>query len=92
MAKSKKRIQAKKAEASKTKNLDIQSGLFFISGAKKIFTKLKQAFIKASILNYFDLEHYIQIETDISNYVIDGIYNQLTSADLRQWHLIAFFS
>ncbi len=36
-----KRIQAKKTETSRAKNLDIgQSGIFFTSGAKKAFTKL----------------------------------------------------
>ena len=60
MAKSKKwQIRAKKAEVSKAKNLGIQSRLFLISGAKKAFTKLRKAFVKAPILNYFNLERYI---------------------------------
>ncbi len=41
MAKSKKWIQAKKVEASRAKNLGIQSKIFFTFGAKKTFTKLR---------------------------------------------------
>ena len=78
MAKSKKWIQAKKAEASRTKNLG-QLETFFISKAKKIFIKLKQAFIKAPILNYFGSEYHIQIEIDIFGYAISRIFGYLTS-------------
>ena len=56
--KSKKWIQAKKAKAFRTKNLG-QSKLFFIFGVRKAFTKLKQIFVKALILDYFDPEHHI---------------------------------
>ena len=46
---------------------------------KKTFNYLRQAFIKALILQYFDLESHIQIETNVSNYVIDRILSQLSS-------------
>ena len=83
MAKSKKRIRAKKVEAFRAQNLGLsQSKTFLISGAKKIFTKLKQAFIEAPILNHFDLEHYIQIETDKFDYTIGKIFSQLTLDNL----------
>ena len=59
MAKSKKWIQAKKAKVSRAKNLSIQLGLFLTFKAKKAFTKLRQAFVEAPILNHFDLEHHI---------------------------------
>ena len=83
-AKSKKWIYIKKAEAFKVINLNTQLGLFLTSGARKTFIKLKQAFIKASILNRFDPERHIQIETDVLGYAIGRIFSQLTSDDLGQ--------
>ena len=75
------------SKSKKTVALD-----FLTPRAKLAFIKLKQAFIKAPILQHFIREHYIQIETDISGYAIGGVLSQLTSDDLRQWHLVAFFS
>ncbi len=54
--------------------------------------ELRQVFIEASILNHFDPEHHISIETNISEYAIDEILSQLTLDDLGQWYPIAFFS
>lgn len=51
---------------------------FFIFGARLMFTKLKQAFIKAPILYNFDLECYIRIKINISDYAIGRILNILT--------------
>ena len=73
MVKSKNSIHVKKAEISRVKNLG-QSDTFVIANAKKAFTKLRQMFIKALILNYFDPEHHIQIETDVSGYTIGEIF------------------
>ena len=92
MAKSKKWICVKKAEASRVKNLSSQSRTFLITNAKRAFTKLRQAFIKAPIPNYFNPEHHIWIETDASGYAIGKILSQLTLDDLGQWHPIAFIS
>ena len=58
-AKSKKWIRAKKAEASRAKNFSSQLGVFLTIDARKPFTKLRQAFIKAPIPNHFDPKHYI---------------------------------
>ncbi len=91
MAKSKKWIHAKKAEASKAKNLG-QSRLFLTANARRAFIELKQAFVEALILNHFDPERHIQIETDASDYAIGGILSQLTSDNLGRWHPVAFFS
>ncbi len=77
-AKSKKWIYVKKAEAFKAKNFG-QPGTFFTADTKKAFTKLKQAFVEASIPNHFDPEHHILIKTDTLGYVIDGMLSQLTS-------------
>ncbi len=92
MAKFKKWIRAEKSEASQAKNLSSQLGSFLTSKARKAFTKLKQAFVEAPILNHFDPERHIQIETDTSTYAIGGIFSQLTSDDLGRWHPVAFFS
>ena len=64
---------------------------FLTLGAKLTFTKLRQAFIKAPILYYFNPECHIRIETDASGYAISGDLSQLTSDDLSQWDLVVFF-
>ena len=52
---------------------------FFIPKAKEVFNYLRQAFIEALILQYFDLKNHIQIETDASGYAISGVFSQLSS-------------
>lgn len=71
--------------------MGIQLEILFTFEARKAFTKLKQAFVKTLILNYFDLKCYIQIKTDIFGYAINGIPSQLTLNDLGQWYLVAFY-
>lgn len=63
---------------SRAKNLD-QLETFLIKETKQILTKLRQAFVKVSILDYFDPRCHIQIETDVLSYNIGGIHSQLTS-------------
>lgn len=46
---------------------------FFIFKARLAFIQLKQVFIIAYILNYFNLKDYIWIETDILNFAISEI-------------------
>ena len=58
--------------------------MFVIFKAREAFTKLRQVFIEASILNHFNLEYYIQIETNIFDYTIDKILNQWTLDNLSQ--------
>ena len=58
----------KTSKSKKTIGLD-----FFTSGARLAFIKLKQAFIKASILHHFYPERHIRIETDASGYAIREI-------------------
>lgn len=45
---------------------------------RKTFNLLQQAFIKALILQYLDLECHIQIKTNASGYTIGGVLSQLT--------------
>ena len=46
--------------------------------AKLAFLRLRQAFIKTSVLHHFNPERYIQIEINASGYAIGGILSQLT--------------
>ena len=80
----------KSKKLSKSKKI-IRSLNSITSGAKLVFTKLKQAFVKTLILHHFNLERYIRIKTDASGYAISGIFSWLTSKNLGQWHPIAFF-
>ena len=74
---------------------------FLISNIKITFKCLQLAFIKASILQYFDLDYYIWIETNALGYVICSILSQLTfetnsnrvviKTNFNQWHLIVFY-
>ena len=46
---------------------------FLTPNAKKIFNYLQLAFIKASILQHFDLKSHIQIKTHMLGYTIDVV-------------------
>ena len=81
-------VKTKVQKLSKSKKTE--SG-FLTPGARKAFTELRQAFIKAPILHHFDPERHIRVETDASGYAIGGVLSQLTSDDSGQWHPIAFF-
>ena len=78
---------------------------FLTLDAKEIFNHLKLAFIKAPILQHFDLKSHIRIETDASDYSIGGVLSQLNldsnkplnesnlnKSDFGQWHPVAYFS
>ena len=51
-----------------------------------MFTKLRQAFVKASILYNFDLERHIQIKMNVLEYAIDRVFSQLNLDDMDRWH------
>ena len=55
----------------------IKKYIFLTPNAKKTFNHLKQAFVKALILLYFDPECYIWIKTNILGYILDGILSLL---------------
>ena len=94
----------------KSKNLTRVSNIgatgehnFLTPNTKKAFNHLWLAFIKAPILQHFDLESHIQIETDVSGYAIDGVLSQfnldfdappndLNKSDFDQWHPVTYFS
>ena len=64
---------------------------FFIFRAKLKFIKLKQAFVKSSILHHFNPERHIRIETDVLGYAICRVLSQLTLEDSGQWYPVVFF-
>ena len=75
---------------------------FLTPDARTAFNRLRLAFTEAPILQHFDPECHIRIETDASGYAIGGVLSQLasetrpngvvTKTDLSQWHPVAFFS
>ena len=69
---------------------------FLTPNAREAFNQLSQAFTEAPILQHFDPECHIRIETDASSYAIGGVLSQLTSdhltSDQGQWHPVAYFS
>ena len=54
------------------RNKEAKTG-FLILEARLVFTQLRQAFVEAPILHYFDLKSHIRIETNISGYAISGV-------------------
>ena len=85
-------VEKKVQKRLKSKNLSKSILDFLISGAKIVFTELRQVFFKAPILYYFYLEYHIRIEIDVSSYATGGVFSQLTLDGLGQLHPIAFFS
>ena len=83
------KIGKKGRNLSKSKKTELG---FLISGARMAFTKLRQAFIKTSILYHCDQKRHIRVETDALGYAIGGVLSQLSSDDLGRWHPEAFFS
>ena len=65
-------IGTKVQKSSKSKKTELG---FFTSGARKAFTKFRQAFIKALILYHFDPERHIRVETDASGYAIGRVFS-----------------
>lgn len=55
---------------------------FLTPKAKLAFDKLRQVFIKISILYYFDPKCHIWVKTDVSSYIIGTILSQLTLDNL----------
>ena len=87
------KVRKKVQKLSKSKNLSkkMVGSDFCTHGAKLAFTKLRQTFVKSSILYHFNSECHIQIETDASGYTIDRVFSQLNLDDLGWWYLVAFF-
>ena len=63
------------------KNLNGAAGYLTLK-PRLAFTQLKKTFIKALILQHFDLEYYNQIKTDASGYAISRVLSQLVLDNL----------
>ena len=48
---------------------------FFTLKARLVFTKLRQTFVKASILHHFGLKCHIRVQTDASGYTIGEVFS-----------------
>ena len=77
--------KSKKLKNNKSRNLTcvpiigaMREPIFLNPGARKAFKYLKQAFIKAPILQHFDLESYIRIKTNVLGYAIGEVLSQLS--------------
>ena len=55
-----------------------------------MFFALKERFLTAPILTYFDTGQPIYVETDALDFAIAGILFQVQ--ENKQWHLVAFWS
>ena len=84
--------KARLLKSSRTQKLARSESGFLIANAKQAFSRLKQAFIEAPVLQHFDPEQHIQIEINASGYAIVGVLSQLASDDSGQWHPVAYFS
>lgn len=72
----------------KDANISTQNNLisFLIDKAKKLFQKLKKAFCKKFILQYFDIFKLIKVEIDTSRKVIRSVLYQKDTN--KNWHPI----
>ena len=69
---------------SKKSKVNFSGTDFLIFEAKKAFMYLQKAFIKALIPKHLDPEYYIHIETDVLEYAIYIVLNQITAGHLDQ--------
>ena len=53
----------------------IRESTFLTFGAKKVFNRLRQAFVKAPIPQHFDLKCHIWIEVNVSGYIIGEVFS-----------------
>ena len=73
LSKSKKLKNAK--SIIQTRVRAIREPIFLTSGTKKAFNQLRQAFTKAPILQHFNPEYHIRIESNASSYAIGKVLN-----------------
>lgn len=55
----------------------VDNSSFLNPKVKLAFSRLRQAFTKATILHHLNPDRYIYFEIDTSGYAIGGIFNQL---------------
>lgn len=76
---------------STSKNSNGATG-YLNSNARKVFTQLRQAFTETPILQHFDPERHIRIETDATGSAIGVVLSQLNPDDSGRWHPVAYCS
>ena len=57
----------------------VEEPSFLTPNARQAIIQLRQAFTEALILQHFNSERHIRIETDASGYAIGGVLSQITS-------------
>ena len=80
----------KREEKSKSRNHERDTlNDFLISKVYNAFQKLRDVFLKVSILRHFDSTLSLRVKTNVFNKVINVIFNQFDLED--HWHLIAYY-
>ena len=92
----------KLAKSKRTKSVhNLEESKFLTFEAKDAFNRLRQAFTKAPILQYFDPKCHIWIEFNASSYAIGRVLSQLTPNQVTSddviglnvgWDPLAYFS
>lgn len=67
-----------------------KSDNFLSSKAGELLKMLNKSFLTTLVLQHFDVQRHIQVETDALKYAIDGILSQQNKE--RHWPLIDFYS
>ena len=80
LSKSKKSKNAKSGKQTRIRAMEEPT--FLTPSTREAFNQLRQTFTKAPILQHFDLKCHIWIETNTSDYAIEGVLSQLTSDHL----------
>ena len=68
-----------------------KSSDYLIPAAKNALNYLRHTFTQAPILQHFNSEWHIWIETNISGYTISKILSQLILDNLSQWYPVAYY-
>ena len=80
----------KREERNKSRNYKRDTlNDFLISKVYNAFQKLRDVFLKVSILRHFDSILSLRVKTNVFNKVINAILNQFDLED--HWHLIAYY-
>lgn len=64
---------------------------YFISGTKKNFNFIQNAFIQTSIFYHFEPKYYMHIKSYMSKYIINRVLTQLSLDIINQQHLIGYY-
>ena len=85
-------IKIKRSKNYRASRIPTRLTNYLTPKARLALTQLGKAFTKALILQYFNLDCHIRIETNTSGYAINRILSQLTLDNLGQWYPVAYYS